>query len=324
MNPKGRKKSYLTNKKMQGTHHVLFAHLTPGNWNTLKKKRKQLSFNSLPLMPQLQKPTTLGPKNWSSEIKTRSWHILSLLQHFGLYRITPQPMVVGQKLGYLLKGTARIGHIGVDNSLEIQRIFSHSLNVVQKYGIVWIYPTPHHQDASHHQDDIIFLEQGIHINLHLPLSGWGGLDPRYCQFSPNGQPSYQHNMITIWVASGFDKHPIIISKKCGFQVQNSTRPIFIERSHSKLCLLENSQGRSPSETFPPFATGKPTTTSSFLGREKQIPGDDPAATFWSPILGGHEHSPLISGHVFTHSPSPKKGHKLAELPSWRLRNLYFF
>ena len=76
-----------------------------------KKKRKQLSFNSLPLMPQLQKPTTLGPKNWSSEIKTRSWHILSLLQHFGLYRITPQPMVVGQKLGYLLKGTARIGHI---------------------------------------------------------------------------------------------------------------------------------------------------------------------------------------------------------------------
>ena len=85
--------------------------LDTGQLKHPEKKRKQLSFNSLPLMPQLQKPTTLGPKNWSSEIKTRSWHILSLLQHFGLYRITPQPMVVGQKLGYLLKGTARIGHI---------------------------------------------------------------------------------------------------------------------------------------------------------------------------------------------------------------------
>ena len=33
-------------------------------------------------------------------------------------------------------------------------------------------------------------------------------------------------------------------------------------------------------------------------------------TFLPPIVGGHETSPLSSGHVFTHHP--KKGHK--ELP----------
>ena len=140
----------------------------------------------------------------------------------------------------------------------------------------------------------------------------GGLDPRYCQFSPNGQPSYQHNMITIWVAKGFDKHPIIISKKMWLPgTKISTRPIFFERNHSKRVSVENSQGRFQSE-ISRLLYGFHHHYFFFGSRKKQIPGDDPAVTLFIP---GRWRSRFAFdfGHVFTHHPKKVTVRRIARL-----------
>ena len=54
------------------------------------------------------------------------------------------------------------------------------------------------QDASRHQDDIVFLVGDLNLNLHLPLESWEGRQPKENSFELFFSWSAMAECETVW------------------------------------------------------------------------------------------------------------------------------